>query len=98
MYVLKRKHKNTGHYNRVKDNFYRSKQWVQFRKFYFERHPFCSDCEAEGKLHIPGVVLDHIHQRSKGGADFPDDSGLRGLCVHHDAVRQRQQSLESRAI
>jgi len=98
MYVIKRKQGKSGHYKRVADPFYRSKGWVQFRRFYFMRHPFCVDCEAEGKLHIPAVVLDHIEQRSKGGPDFPDDTGLRGLCRHHDAVRQAIQSKQGRAI
>lgn len=97
MIVLKRKRGRSGHHTRVKDSFYQSKGWRSFRKNYFQRYPNCVDCKAEGRIEA-AVVLDHIHQRSKGGSDFPDDSGLRGLCVHHDAIRQREQSKEERAI
>ena len=62
-----------------KDSFYWSKTWRDFRKKYLARHPFCvvPNC---GEL---ATHLDHIIPRSRGGADFPDDSGLQGLCAAH---------------
>lgn len=90
-FFLKIKSRQSGHAARPKDPFYQSKNWKLFRKGYFMRHPFCVDCQKEGR-NVIGVVLDHIHQRSRGGEDFPPDSGLRGLCIRHDAVRQAQQA------
>lgn len=90
-HFIKVKSRQSGHSSRARDPFYQSKTWKMFRKGYFARHPFCVDCQEEGR-NVFAVVLDHIHQRSKGGENFPPDSGLRGLCVHHDAVRQANQS------
>lgn len=90
-HFIKIKSSQSGHSSRAKDLFYQSKTWKMFRKGYFARHPFCVDCQKEGR-NVFAVVLDHIWQRSKGGPDYPEDSGLRGLCKHHDSVRQAQQS------
>lgn len=95
MNIIKPYRPKSGHDRRIRDAFYQSRAWKTFRKSYFMKHPFCVDCRAEG-VEAFAVVLDHIHQRSKGGADFPEDSGLRGLCTHHDAIRQAKQSNQAR--
>ncbi len=95
MNAKKIRNSSSGHYSRVRDPFYQSALWRKFRAGYKQRHPYCVDCEEKGII-TEMVVLDHIHQRSKGGADFPDDSGLRGLCVSCDAIRQAEQSKKSK--
>lgn len=82
-----------GHATRVHDPFYTSQAWQKYRKAFLADFPFCVDCQNEGVTTM-ALVVDHIHQRSKGGADFPPFSGLRGLCRHHDSVRQAKQSNE----
>jgi 5-methylcytosine-specific restriction protein A len=81
--------------HRVHDPFYTSKGWIKFRKVYFMEFPNCVDCLKEGRV-TDAIILDHIHQRSLGGPDFPDRDGLRGLCRHHDSKRQSQQSKNAR--
>ena len=96
MKVIKINPENRKAYShRQRDPFYQSKQWRTFRESHFKEFPFCVDCASEGVEKL-AVILDHIHQRSLGGVDFPDRSGLRGLCRHHDAVRQAEQSKRAR--
>ena len=94
MNIIKIKRPKSGHWRRVKDPFYQSKMWKSFRESYLREHPNCILCEKEGVSKM-AVVLDHIKQRSLGGADF-DTSNVRGLCIHHDAVNQAEQSKRSR--
>lgn len=91
MNVIKINRNKSGHHNRERDPFYQSKGWKIRRKDYFSRFPWCIDCLAEGIYRL-ATILDHIWQRSLGGPDFPDDEGFRGLCKHHDAIRQARQS------
>lgn len=77
------------------DPFYQSKAWKRFR----DGDPsdrLCVDCKAEGKSE-PGLVYDHIKQRSLGGADFPPREEMRWLCRTHDQARRGQQSKNARA-
>ncbi|WP_160122441.1 HNH endonuclease signature motif containing protein [Rhodovarius lipocyclicus] len=73
----------------MSDPFYRSKEWHRLRTIVLKRDPTCRTpgCGRQS------VAVDHILQRSKGGADHP--SNLRGLCTQ--CHNQRRQGGEPRA-
>jgi 5-methylcytosine-specific restriction protein A len=70
------------------DRFYRRVQWRNVRALQLSLSPLCCECRKLGKL-TPAVVVDHIIERSKGGADY-DMNNLRSVCTscHNRLTRQ----------
>lgn len=80
--------------NTVHDSFYSSSAWRKTRKAFLTEFPLCLHCEEEGVV-TPAKVVDHIVQRSKGGADF-DWSNLQPLCARHHDMKSSAEGRESR--
>lgn len=59
------------------------RQWRKLRAQVLEEEPFCRLCGA------PGVEVDHIIGRARGGTD--DRSNLRGLCHSCHAIKTRRR-------
>ena len=58
--------------------FYKSPQWVHCRAAYRFAHPFCAECQRNGKMRSMEDV-DHIVPLSRGGAPL-DPKNLQSLC------------------
>lgn len=50
---------------------------------YLRRHPFCVECQAEGRT-VLATELDHVRSIGEGGSP-DDDANLQGLCTEHHA-------------
>lgn len=70
------------------DRFYHRAAWKKVRALQLQLEPLCRECRKAGKLTAASVV-DHIIERSKGGADY-DLNNLRSVCVNcHNAITRR---------
>ena len=58
--------------------FYVSKQWKNKRLNYLIEHPFCEQCQKEGRL-VKAQMVDHIVPIKQGGS-LLDDNNLQALC------------------
>jgi 5-methylcytosine-specific restriction enzyme A len=61
------------------DRFYHRAALKRVRALQLQLEPLCRECRKTGKLTVASVV-DHIIERSKGGADY-DMSNLRSVCT-----------------
>ena len=67
----------------MSDPFYRSVEWRRLRAEVLRRQPVCATPGCGRR----SVAVDHVVQRSRGGADHP--SNLRALCTPcHNMRRQ----------
>lgn len=68
-------------YRRSKESaeFYHSSMWRKKRANYLIEHPFCVECQRNGKL-TKATVVDHIIPIRMGG-DLLDESNLQALCT-----------------
>ena len=63
------------------------RSWKRIRDKYYQTHPYCEKCFAEGRM-TPAEEVHHILPVSKGGRHTPDN--LMSLCrschnkIHHD--------------
>jgi 5-methylcytosine-specific restriction protein A len=60
-YIPRKKKVNTSpHGNRRSSHdFYRSPAWRKVRKLHLQKHPFCVECQNQGKV-VTAKVVDHI--------------------------------------
>jgi 5-methylcytosine-specific restriction protein A len=61
------------------DRFYHRIAWKKVRALQLQLEPLCCECRKFGKL-TTATVVDHIIERSKGGADYDMDN-LRSVCA-----------------
>jgi len=61
------------------DRFYHRVAWKKVRAVQLQLEPLCRMCRTTSKL-TPATVVDHIIERSKGGADYDMDN-LRSVCA-----------------
>jgi 5-methylcytosine-specific restriction protein A len=60
------------------------RKWRKARAAYLLDHPFCEDCEAEGRLEA-ATIVDHRVPHLGDPVLFWDQSSWRGLCrTHHN--------------
>ncbi len=59
--------------------FYRSSDWKKMRANYLIEHPFCVECNRNGKL-TKATVVDHIIPIRMGGP-LLEESNLQSLCA-----------------
>ena len=60
------------------DPFYLSKEWRRFREWYLTQHPFCEECEKEGRLNR-ATLVHHIVEIKDGGALLSEENS-QALC------------------
>jgi 5-methylcytosine-specific restriction enzyme A len=61
-------------------------RWQQLRVHILNRDPLCVVCKEKG-LVVESTTVDHIIPLVQGGTD--DDTNLRGLCAHCQAVKSQ---------
>lgn len=62
-----------------RDKFYGTGAWRRFRDWYIGEHPFCEQCEQEGRQLVMAVIVDHIIELKDGGLPFSEDNAM-SLC------------------
>jgi 5-methylcytosine-specific restriction protein A len=68
------------------------RRWGKARLAYLADHPFCVDCEREGKQTL-ATDVDHIIPH-KGNTDrFWDSTGWAALCKSHHSKKTRAEQL-----
>lgn len=55
-------------------------------------HPFCIDCEAEGRKNALDIEVDHVTPLWKGGAD--DESNFASRCTDHHKAKTAREAAE----
>lgn len=74
--------------------YYNDRRWRKFSMAYKERHPFCIQCEAEGKVSATDYT-DHIVRLRDGGAldlnDLKDDD-FQPLCAKCHAIKSGKEA------
>lgn len=76
-------------------------RWQKLRLWYLRRHPFCEQCDREGRV-TPAAEVDHIRPlrwfplaRMEGAAY--DEGNLQALCEPcHDRKSAREQAIDRR--
>ncbi|AWW32162.1 hypothetical protein DN752_19575 [Echinicola strongylocentroti] len=70
--------------------FYRRKKWINLRRFFLSRNPFCAECEKNGEL-ISATVVDHkIPRKERKDLEYELDN-LQGLCEScHNSKSSRE--------
>lgn len=59
--------------------FYASPRWRRFRLSYLRAHPFCADCEREGR-HTLAEHVHHVVERKVDPDRAFDETNVKGLC------------------
>lgn len=71
------------------DRFYHRAAWKKVRALQLQLEPLCRQCRKEGRL-VAATVVDHIIERSKGGADY-DQNNTQSVCQScHNAKTRRE--------
>ncbi len=65
--------------NRSAYEFYHSAEWRRLRNNFLIEHPFCEECQRQGRL-TKATVVDHIVPIQQGGA-LLEESNLQALCA-----------------
>lgn len=73
------------------DDFYLSPAWRHFRNWYVSNHPFCKQCESEGRL-VPVDIVDHITEIRDGGARLSEDNAMSLCHKCHNAKSAAERS------
>ncbi len=60
------------------DPFYSSRTWRRVRAAKLQVNPLCEVCLKRGVL-TPATLVDHVTERSDGGADYDMDN-LQSMC------------------
>jgi 5-methylcytosine-specific restriction enzyme A len=69
------------------------RRWQRQRRLFLERHPFCVDCEAEGKLDVLATDVDHDVPHRGDARLFWDESNWRGRCEKHHGQKTARETL-----
>jgi 5-methylcytosine-specific restriction endonuclease McrA len=78
----------------VQQRFYGTAEWKRLREAALRRDGFrCTWIDHGIRCLRPAVVVDHIVERTDGGADTLEN--LRSLCRDHDAIRHRDKGRTS---
>ena len=73
------------------DKFYRTKPWQRFRTWFLREHPFCVDCDAEGRLALAEHVDHKIPRKQRPDLSL-DEENCQGLChSHHSRKTMRER-------
>ena len=73
--------------------FYDRVAWKKVRALQLQLEPLCRECRKIGKL-TAATVVDHIIERSKGGADY-DHNNLRSVCAPcHNEITRRSKNVD----
>ncbi len=68
--------------------------WSRLRADQLMRHPWCQQCQREGRPDVRATVVDHIVAHRGNLARFTDPDNLQSLCKRcHDrkTLRERRQ-------
>lgn len=60
--------------------------WQRFRLRYLAAHPWCVDCEEEGRL-VPAQEIHHLTRLRAAPERKYDENNLRALCRRHHRQR-----------
>jgi len=64
-------------------------RWQKARATYLRSHPFCTECEKQGRT-VPATVVDHIEPHRGDQELFWDKDNWQPLCKRcHDSHKQR---------
>lgn len=70
-------------------------RWQNVSKRFLANHPFCAECERNGKL-IPATVVDHVNPHRGDEVLFWSESNWQPLCkkCHDSKTRTMDQHRE----
>ena len=76
----------------ARKRLYSSSRWRKLRIHYLSVHPYCVECQREGRLQLATVV---DHSRGHAGSDwrqrFFDPDALQSLCAEHHAPKSARE-------
>ena len=68
------------------DAFYLTTRWRRFREWYLTNHPFCEQCQREGRVGVLAGVVDHRVELKDRGAPTTQENA-QSLCRKCHAIK-----------
>ena len=68
---------------------YKSRRWLYASRAYRKQHPFCVDCEKEGRLNATDTCVDHVVPHDGDWDAFWDVDNWQTLCRSHNALKAK---------
>lgn len=84
----------TTYKRRERDPFISTKAWKLTRAKQLAEYPLCEHCELLSLI-TPATVVDHIHPRRLGGAEY-SPSNLQSLCASCHNRKSRYENNQSK--
>ena len=66
-------------------------RWQNVSKRFLANHPFCAECERNGKL-IPATVVDHVNPHRGDEELFWSESNWQPLCKKCHDIKTREEN------
>lgn len=71
-------------------------KWRKYRDAFLSRHPFCKECEMEGR-HTVATDVDHIVPHRGDRKKFWDSQNHQSLCHSHHSRKTQRENQEGKA-
>lgn len=75
---------------KARRRLYNSKAWQVARREFLATHPYCEQCQSDGRLNVFAVHVDHKVAVARGGAPLEYEN-LRALCKSCHSRKTAQQ-------